>query len=419
MTVTPNVSLDDRYVAAEGRALLTGVQALVRLTLAQRRLDIARGLDTRAFVSGYQGSPLGSLDNEMRRARRHLDEAGVVFRPGVNEELAATAVAGTQLLDVLPGRRHDGVVGFWYGKNPGLDRAADAIRHGTLSGTAHLGGAVAIIGDDPSCKSSSVPSSCEPMAQSLAMPLLAPGSVAEVVELGLHAVALSRATGLWTGLKIVADVADASATIDLGELHPDLLGIPDPPAHGRPVPPPLVGPAALDAELDLLTRRLDLARRYARDTGLNRVTVDPRRARLGVVASGTGYATVLRALDDLGLGEAELERLGVRLVRVAMPFPVDDDALAGLVDGLEEVLVVEDKVPFLEGHLKQALFGRAGAPSVSGRRDRDGRPLLTPRGQLTAEDVARAVADRVRAVCTVHGGLPERAERHDPHLVQN
>ena len=409
MTVTPNVSLDDKYVAAEGRALVTGIQALVRLTLAQRRLDAARGLDTRAFVSGYQGSPLGGLDGEMGRARRHLDEAGVVFRPGLNEELAATAVAGTQLLDVVPGRRHDGVVGFWYGKNPGLDRAADAIRHGSLAGTARLGGAVAIIGDDPASKSSTVPSSCEPMAQSLAMPLLAPGSVSEVIEFGLHAVALSRATGLWTGLKIIADVADASATIDLAALHPDLLGIPQPPRNDRPVPPALVGPAALDAEFDMLTRRLDLARQYARETGLNRITFDARRSRLGILASGTGYATVLRALDDLGLGEAELETLGVRLIRLAMPFPIDDDALAALTEGLEEVLVVEDKVPFLEGHLKQALFGRAGAPGVVGRRDPDGRPLLTARGQLAAEDVARAVAARVRAV---HGGLPEAAERH-------
>ena len=217
------VSLDDKYVATQGRALMSGVQALVRLVLDQRRADAARGLNTRVYVSGYQGSPLGTLDGEMRRAQRHLDEAGVVFQPGLNEELAATAVAGTQMLDRAPGKRHDGVVGFWYGKNPGLDRAADAIRHGNLAGTAHLGGAVALIGDDPSCKSSSVPSSCEPMAESLLMPLLAPGSVAEVIEFGLHAVALSRASGLWTGLKIIADIADASSTVDLGALAHDVL----------------------------------------------------------------------------------------------------------------------------------------------------------------------------------------------------
>ncbi len=167
--------------------------------MEQRRLDERRGLDTRVFVTGYQGSPLGGVDMEMGRAARFLDPAGVVFRAGLNEELAATAVAGTQLLGRLPGKRHEGVTGFWYGKNPGLDRAADAIRHGNVAGTAALGGAVAWIGDDPGSKSSTVPSSCEPMVQSLSMPLLAPGSIAEIIEFGLHAVALSRATGLWTG----------------------------------------------------------------------------------------------------------------------------------------------------------------------------------------------------------------------------
>ncbi|GAA2828585.1 hypothetical protein GCM10020220_016820 [Nonomuraea rubra] len=213
------VSLDDKYTALDGRVLISGIQALVRLTLEQRRLDQARGLDTRAYVSGYQGSPLAGVDLEMGRAKRFLDEAGVVFQAGLNEELAATAVAGTQLLEQVPGRRHDGVIGFWYGKNPGLDRAADAIRHANTAGTAPLGGAVAWIGDDPGCKSSTLPSSSEPMCQSLSMPLLAPGSVAEIIEFGLHAVAMSRASGLWVGLKIVADIADASATVDLGPLR--------------------------------------------------------------------------------------------------------------------------------------------------------------------------------------------------------
>ncbi|ALE74279.1 indolepyruvate ferredoxin oxidoreductase [Pseudonocardia sp. EC080610-09] len=409
------VTLDDKYVATRGRAPMTGVQALVRLTLAQARLDAGRGFDTASFVSGYQGSPLGGLDTEFGRARTHLDAAGVVFRPGLNEELAATAVAGTQMLDAVPGARHDGVVGYWYGKNPGLDRAADAIRHGNLAGTARLGGAVAIIGDDPSCKSSTVPSSCEPIAQSLCLPLLAPGSVSEVVEFGLHAVALSRATGLWTGLKIIADVADASSTVELGALDPDLLGVPLPPATDRAQAGALVGPAAVDAEHDQLTRRLDLARQYARETGLNRVTFDAREARLGILASGTGYATVLRALDDLGLGEGELDALGVRLIRLAMPFPIDRDALAGLVEGLSEVLVVEDKVPFLEGHLRDALYGRDHRPRITGRRDDRERPLLTARGQLSAEDVARAVAARLTACgATLPAGAVAHLDRLAP-----
>jgi indolepyruvate ferredoxin oxidoreductase len=389
---TTSVSLDDKYAAESGRVLISGIQALVRLTLEQRRLDASRGLDTGVFVSGYQGSPLGGVDMEMARAAAFLDPAGVVFRPGVNEELAATAVAGTQLLGRVPGRRHDGVTGFWYGKNPGLDRAADAIRHGNLVGTATLGGAVAWIGDDPASKSSTVPSSCEPMVQSLVMPLLAPGTVPEILSLGLHAVALSRATGLWTGLKIVADIADASATIDVTALR---RGVPQPPSTLRPTSSALVGPAALDAEHDMLTRRLDLARQYARETGLNRIAFSARRARLGVLASGTGYAVVQRACEDLGLDEGAMEDLGLRLIKLDMPFPLDGGQLAEMTGDLDECLVVEDKVPFLEGQLKEALYRRPGAPNVVGRRDETGRPLLTARGQLGAEEVACALAARI------------------------
>ncbi|MEU8060663.1 indolepyruvate ferredoxin oxidoreductase family protein [Microbispora bryophytorum] len=396
---TSPVSLDDKYAAEHGTVLISGVQALVRLTLEQRRLDAERGLDTRVFVSGYPGSPLGGVDLEMARAARFLTEAGVVARPGLNEELAATAVAGTQLLAQVPGRRHEGVTGFWYGKNPGLDRAADAIRHGNLAGTAPLGGAVAWIGDDPGSKSSTVPSSCEPMCQSLSMPLLAPGSVAEVVELGLHAVALSRATGLWAGLKIVADVADASATVDLGPLRDAIRsGIPVPDRADRGAPPTLVGPASLEAEHDMLTRRLGLAREYARAHGLNRVTHDAPRATTGVLASGTSYAVVLRALADLGLDEAAMDHLGLRLIRLAMPFPLAYDDLAAMTAGLDRVLVVEDKVPFLEGQLKQALYDTGQRPDVIGRE------LLTARGTVGAQDVAGALA-----TCLGPDGLPRQA----------
>ncbi|MEV0581374.1 indolepyruvate ferredoxin oxidoreductase family protein [Nonomuraea sp. NPDC050310] len=386
------VHLDDKYTATEGRVLISGIQALVRLTLEQRRLDEARGLNTRVFVSGYQGSPLGGVDLEMARAARFLDPAGVVFQPGLNEELAATAVAGTQLLKETPGARHQGVTGFWYGKNPGLDRAADAIRHANLAGTSAHGGAVAWIGDDPGSKSSTVPSSCEPMCQSLAMPLLAPGSVAGIIEFGLHAVAMSRASGLWVGLKIVADIADASATVDLA--LPELPGVdrPDAPA------PTLVGPASLDAEYDQLTRRLALARAYAREHGLNRVVGDSPGATLGILASGTSFAVVRRALSDLGLPE---ERF--RLIELGMPYPIDADHLAELTSGLKTVLVVEDKVPFLENHLKAALYGRTDQPDVVGRE------LLTARGTLGAEDVAGALAKLVPDVAAPKRPRPSRS----------
>jgi indolepyruvate ferredoxin oxidoreductase len=399
-TPRPHVTLDDKYAAESGHVLMSGIQALVRVTLDQRRLDRRDGLDTAVFVSGYPGSPLGGLDQELRRAAKHLEPAGVVFQAGLNEELAATAVAGTQLLGQLDGRRHDGVTGIWFGKAPGFDRAADAIRHGTLSGTAPLGGAVAWIGDDPSAKSSTVPSSSEQMCRSLHMPLLAPGTVGEVVSLGLHAVALSRHAGLWCGLKIVADTADGSSVVALDGI---LDAIPRLPQRADAAPPILLAPSNLDAEQDLMTRRLARAIEYAREAQLNRVAFEPRRPRLAVVAAGMGYQALLRALDELGL---DAEALGLRLVALGMPFPLDRDDVRRLVAGVETVLVIEDKLAFVEAQLKEALYRAPAAPLILGKQDADGAPLLPSRSALTADDVAAAL---VRVI----GGdaLPETARQ--------
>jgi indolepyruvate ferredoxin oxidoreductase len=384
----PGVTLDDAYTATEGTVLLSGIRALVRLTLEQRRLDIARGHDTRVYVSGYEGSPLGTLDREMARARAHLEPAGVLARPAVNEELAATAVAGTQLLGLLDKRRHEGVTGIWYGKAPGLDRAADAIRHGNLSGTMPLGGAVAWIGDDPASKSSTVPSSSEPLCRSLLVPLFAPGSVEELLTFGLHAIAMSRYAGLWTAMKIVADIADASATVDvsgLGRLIPEL----EPRAAHAPAT--LLPPTNLDAEEELIVERLARARAYVAAAGLNRVVIDAERPRLTLVAAGMGHQAVLRALSDLGLDARAASALGLRVVALGMPWPLDRDELRRMLHGTETVLVVEDKAPFLEGELRDALYRLPDAPVVLGKEDAEGRRLLPVRSALVADDVARAL----------------------------
>jgi indolepyruvate ferredoxin oxidoreductase len=386
--IEPVVSLDDKYVAESGPVLISGVQALVRLTLDQRRLDRRRGHDTGVFVSGYQGSPLGTVDKEMQRARRHLEPDGIVFQAGLNEELAATAVAGSQLLGQLEGRRHEGVTGFWYGKSPGLDRATDAIRHGNLSGTAPLGGAVAWIGDDPASKSSTVPSSCEPLCRSLILPLLAPGTIQELLELGLHSVAMSRHAGLWTGLKIVADIADASATVDVGGL---LDVIPELPLRAAGAPPVLLPPSNLDAEHDLMTARLERVHEYARLTALNRVTFEPDRPRIAVVAAGLAFQSALRAMDELGLDDDARQRIGLRVVQLGMPWPLERAEIRRLLAGVETVLVVEDKLPFVETQIKEALYRQPGAPEVLGQEDREGRPLIPVRGTVTADDVSRAL----------------------------
>jgi len=390
------VRIDDKYAATSGRVLLSGIEALVRLTLDQRRLDRARGLDTGAFVSGYEGSPLGGLDLDLKKAAPFLDEAGVVFSPGLNEELAATAVAGTQLVPQLPGRRLDGVAGFWYGKNPGLDRAADAIRHGNYAGTTPLGGAVALVGDDPSCKSSTLPSSCEWMARSLSVPLLAPGTVADVRTLGLHAVALSRFAGVWTAMKIVADVADGAATVDLDDPS-DWVPAPDP--YRQVFSPLLLGPTSVLAEENLQQFRLPRVDDYARAVGLNRVTFEPHRPTVAIVAAGMAYEAALRALADLGLGSDQWHGLGLRLVRLSMPWPLNGGHLRELLAGLERVVVLEDKTAFVETQVKDALYGHAGAPRVIGKVDDDGNELVPPHGSVTSElatdVVVRVLGDRL------------------------
>jgi indolepyruvate ferredoxin oxidoreductase len=262
---------------------------------------------------------------------------------------------------------------------------------------------VALIGDDPTAKSSTVPSASEAMCRSLLMPLLAPGTLAEILTLGLHAVALSRHAGLWCGLKIVADIADASSIVELDGM---LDVVPEPPLRQAGEPPVLLAPTNLDAEHDLMTARLQRAREYARDAGLNRIAFEPRRPRLAVVAAGMSYQAVLRALDELGIDEGAREALGLRLVRLGMPWPLDRDEVRVLVEGVDTVLVVEDKLAFVEAQLKEALYRAANAPIVVGKDDADGRPLLSAHSALSADDVARAL---VRVVGT--DALPPDARR--------
>ena len=383
------LTLEDRYTAASDLILLDGMQALVRMMLDLRALDARRGRDTGVFVSGYPGSPLAGLDVELERAAVRLQEAGIVFRPGLNEELAATAVAGTQLLGELPGATKQGITGFWYGKAPGFDRAMDAIRHGNLSGTAPLGGAVAVIGDDGMAKSSTVPGACESSCRSLVMPVLAPGTIAEILSLGLHAVELSRHTGLWAGLKIVTELADSAGMAQAGAAFAEIPPFAVRESHAPPV---LLTPTNLDAEDDMLGARLQRAHEYAREAYLNRVTFEPRRPRLGVIASGFGHQAVLRALDDLGLQRDDWEEIGLRLVQISMPWPLDEAQMRSFAHGLETVLVVEDKLPFVESQVKEALYRTPDAPWVLGKQDREGRPLLPLRGSVCADDVAGALA---------------------------
>nr|WP_205699739.1 indolepyruvate ferredoxin oxidoreductase family protein [Conexibacter sp. SYSU D00693] len=391
-----DVTLEDKYVLEQGTVFLTGVQALVRVMLDQRRADARRGRDTAIFCSGYQGSPLGGFDKEVA----HLGPLGeahrIHFQPGLNEELAATAVQGSQLAPALPGANRAGVTGVWYGKNPGLDRAMDALRHANLAGTHPEGGALALVGDDPSAKSSTLPSAAESTLAALHMPTFYPGTVQEVLDLGLHAVACSRASGLWSALKLVTNVADGAAT---AQVWPDRVFpvLPEAEWDGRPyrhVPSgSLLAPASIEMERTLYGVRLELARRYVDLNRLNPV-LGARDAWLGIVAAGKVHHELLQALQDAGLGERELDRIGIRLLKVGALFPHDPAALRGFARGLEEVLVLEEKHPFLEPVLRDALYAGPDHPRVLGKRDERGRDLVPAAAELDADELV-LVLDRV------------------------
>jgi indolepyruvate ferredoxin oxidoreductase len=397
----PDVSLADKYLLEQGTVFLSGTQALVRVLLDQVRSDRRRGLKTATFVSGYQGSPLGGLDKEILGLGEIATDHALHFAAGLNEELAATAVYGSQLAPSLPGPLVDGVTGVWYGKNPGLDRAADALRHANFAGTHPHGGALALVGDDPSCKSSTLPSAAEATLAALYMPTFFPGTLQEVLDFGLHAVACSRASGLWSAMKVVTNIADSAGTVQgwparVGAVIPE---VEDPARAGHPyrhVPNGnLLAPVSMDLERSLFGVRLEIARQYAALNQMNPVTVPTRDAWLGVVAAGKVYYELVQALDDLGLDQRALERAGVRLLKVGMLYPHDRASFRAFGRGLEEVLVVEEKLPFLETALRDALYGTADAPRIVGKRDEHEAPLLAAESDLDADAIAVALASRL------------------------
>ncbi len=398
MTISadPRETAPDRYALEEGQVFMTGTQALVRVILDQMRADRAAGLDTGTLISGYPGSPLGGFDLELARSRRHAEPLDIVHRPGQNEELGATAAWGSQLVPVLPRPRKAGVLGVWYGKAPGVDRAADALRHGNFVGAHPRGGLIALCGDDPVCKSSTLPSATESALAALGMPIIHPGSVQELLDLGRHAIAASRASGLWVAVKAVTDVVDGTGTVHVGVDRVTPV-MPVVEYNGRPyqhVPDAtLLTPWSLEMERTLTGPRLELARAYARENGLNQITVDPRDARLGIIASGTAYYDVREAFRRLGVDPAAL---GVRLLKIGMLWPLEPEIVKTFARGLDEILVVEEKAPLLETLVRDVLYGTAGAPRVLGKLDENGGTLIPRAGGVDADLAAKAIALRLR-----------------------
>ena len=400
--------LSDRYTATSGRVQLTGVQALARLPIDQHRRDLAAGLNVGTFISGYEGSPLAGYDQELGRLKQLLDGCDVTFVPGLNEEAAATSVQGSQLACTLPGAARDGVIGIWYGKAPGLDRATDALRHGNLMGSHPRGGALVLVGDDPAAKSSTLPCASDAALADLSIPYLYPADSQDVLDLGRHAIELSRASGLWTGLKIVTAVADGSSTVNLAADWPAPR---IPPGAGTHVPTArLLHPTLGQLERDLVTNRLRIAREYARLNGLNRVVGRGPGDVLGVVAAGHTFLDVLAALRRLGIGEDSLAASPVRLLRVGMPWPLEETTVREFAVGLKEILVVEEKRSFLEAAIRDVLYGGPVQPAVTGKRDADGSELVPAYGELDADLITGPLRRRMTAVGVAAAAGPAAAD---------
>ena len=393
------VSLDDKYALERGVAYLSAPQALVRLMMLQRERDRAAGLNTAGFVSGYRGSPLGGVDLAFTRAAQHLERHDIRFQPGLNEDLAATAVWGTQQLGLFPGAKRDGVFALWYGKGPGVDRSGDVLRHGNSAGSAPHGGVLLATGDDPAARSTTVADQTDHIYKALMIPILAPASVQEILDLGLHGYAMSRFSGCWVALKLVADVAEGSATVEIdpGRVAPVLphearlnIRYPD---------------WMLEAEARLKNEKLYAALAYARANGLNRIVLDAPRARIGIAAVGKAYGDLRGALFALGLDEARLAELGVRIFKISMPWPLEPESARRFAQGLEEIVVVEEKRALVEEQLKDQLYHlRDGErPRIVGKLEAIGQwepqaPhgwLVPPTGELTPGVVARALARRI------------------------
>src|SRR5262245_7903217 len=404
MSLAPDPPLWERYTRASGRVHLTGLQALVRLVLEQLRRDARAGRRIGALFSGYPGSPLAGFDQLLRSLARLLERSHVRLAPGLNEELAASAVAGTQLLEVFPHASWDGALGVFFAKAPGLDRALDALRHANFVGSAGRGGALAVVGDDPSAKSSSLPSHSEHAFAHAYIPLFAPADPADVVRLGLAAFELSRYAGVWTGLRVVADVADGGMIFDVDGLAREFERPEFTVAGARfaaRFDPVLLPPNVLRLEEELVFGRLEAAQKFAAANGLNPITSRHARDRVGLVAAGSLYRELEGALALLGLDEPARERLGVRLLKLELVWPLEPRRLREFAEGLEEIVVVDSRRGYLEEQVRAALYGGDAAPGVVGGRDAEGGHWLARRRGLTAATLARDpapyLASRLRA----------------------
>jgi indolepyruvate ferredoxin oxidoreductase len=403
------VTLDDKYVLPSGRVYLNGVQALVRLPMMQVQRDAAAGLKTGGFISGYRGSPLGAYDNALWAAKRFLEKSRIKFQPGVNEDLAATAIWGSQQVNLYEGATVDGVFGIWYGKGPGVDRSTDALKHANAAGTSKHGGVLLLAGDDHGCQSSTLAHQSEQVLIASMIPVINPATVQEYLDFGLIGLALSRYSGCWVGFKTIAEAVESSASV---AVDPERVKIVIPTDHALPPGGLSIRwpDTALEQERRLHGPKMDAVLAFARANPLDRVVFDPPQARLGIAATGKAYLDVRQALDDLGIDEAKAMRLGLRLYKIGLSWPLEPVGAKAFAAGLEEVIVVEEKRPLIEDQLVKLLYhlDAGQRPRIIGKRDESGRILMPTEGELTPTLVAAVIAERLGRL---NGEMPELRQR--------
>jgi indolepyruvate ferredoxin oxidoreductase len=386
----PDYQLSDNLKRDGGRVFLTGTQALVRLLVMQKKVDAERGLRSAGFISGYRGSPLGAVDQEVWRARGLLEQHGIKFLPAINEDLAATAVLGSQQVEGDPQREVDGVFAMWYGKGPGVDRAGDALKHGHAYGSSPTGGVLVVMGDDHGCVSSSMPHQSEQALMAWSMPVLNPANIEEYLSFGLYGWALSRFSGAWVGFKAISETVEGGAVVELPEV-PTFVAPTDYtyPAGGLHIRWPDLPSLALEQRV---AAKLDAVQAFARANPIDRLVVAAPQASLGIISAGKAYLDLLEALERLGISRAQMEQLGIRLYKPGLTYPLEHTRLLAFADGLEQILVVEEKGAVIEDQLKTLLYNLPARPLVLGKTGLEGEPLLSALGELRPSRIAPVLA---------------------------
>ncbi|WP_299310226.1 indolepyruvate ferredoxin oxidoreductase family protein [uncultured Croceicoccus sp.] len=404
-----DVALTDKYTQVDDRVIMSGTHALVRLPLLQKQIDEANGLNTAGFISGYRGSPLGSYDMELWRAKDLLGKSDILFQPGVNEDLAATAVWGTQMLDGVPGKNRDGVFAIWYGKGPGVDRSGDPFKHGNVAGSHPKGGVLLVAGDDHTGKSSTVAHQSEHALIHAGVPILAPSNVQDVLELGLKGWAMSRYTGLFTGFKLCNEVLEQTMTVDVAlppaPVEPERG---DAPQHGFHNYPSHLDRLASD--IVVKRYRWPLVHKFIRANAINRVLFDAPVRKLGIVATGKAVEDARQALILLGLSDTDAGALGISFLKLGCSYPVEPEGLKDFARGQDELLFVEEKDPITENQAKQILYNSGIQPLVIGKNDENGVMLLPSDEQLEPVDIAISIVGRLAGLGVEIGNLFQRAE---------